>query len=171
MLELHAAAGGAQMILEQWAQRWCIGPDALADLRRRLGAQNTGLPAGGFGTGSEARVQNLVRLEASRAGARLWRNNVGAYHTDDGRFVRYGLANESPAMNESFKSSDLIGLRPVVITEAHVGSVLGQFLAREIKHEGWRYSGDNHEKAQLNFLQLVAALGGDAAFANSEGTI
>lgn len=121
--------------------------------------------------GTEKDIQTLVRLEASRNGLRLWRNNVGAVYTQDGSFLRYGLANESRRMNDSVKSSDLIGIRPVLITQAHVGSVIGQFVAREVKATAWRYTGTKREKAQLAFLNLVIALGGDAAFANGEGTL
>ena len=74
-------------------------------------------------------------------------------------------------MNDAIKSSDLIGIRPVVITEQHVGTVIGQFVAREIKAGDWKYRGSAREKAQGKFLELVASLGGDAAFANKEGTL
>ena len=155
--------------LNQWAIRWGIPFEALEDLRRIMGSIATD-PAVQFGE-SEAAVKNRIRLEASRAGCRLWVNNVGGFHTDEGGFVRYGLCNESEQMNKTIKSSDLIGVRPVRIEQHHVGQILGQFVAREVKREGWRYSGNEHEMAQLRFLELVLSLGGDAGFANSEGTI
>ena len=117
---------------------------------------------------SEAAVQNNVRLEASRVGARLWRNNVGA-NPDNG--MRWGLANDSAAVNKILKSSDLIGIRPVLITSADAGRTIGQFMAREVKESSWRYAGDKREIAQLNFIKLVTSLGGDACFANGVGTI
>lgn len=155
--------------LNEWAIRWNINPEAIEDLRRIMGSINTDLIAPGGD--SEAAIQTLIRLEASRKGLRLWRNNVGATTTDDGGFVRYGLCNESKAMNETIKSSDLIGIRPVRIEQHHVGQILGQFVAREVKRAGWRYRGDKRELAQLRFLELVLSLGGDAGFANSEGSI
>ena len=63
------------------------------------------------------------------------------------------------------------GIRPVMITTEHVGTVIGQFVAREIKAGGWKYRDSGREKAQGKFLQLVASLGGDASFANREGTL
>jgi len=120
---------------------------------------------------SELHITDLVRLEATRAGAMLWRNNVGATYTREGRFLRYGLANESQRLNTVLKSSDLIGIKPVLITQDMVGKTLGVFLAREIKTSTWKYSGSDREKAQLAFINLINKMGGDAAFANSEGTI
>lgn len=120
---------------------------------------------------SEAWAQSQVRLEASRAGCRLWRNNVGALLDARGVPVRYGLLNDSAALNRHVKSADLIGIKPVTIGLGHVGTVLGQFLSREIKAPGWRYSGDGREQAQLAWCHLVTSLGGDAGFATGAGTL
>jgi len=113
---------------------------------------------------SESQVQEAVRLAAGKAGWLLWRNNVGAGKLDNGSFIRWGLANDTKQMNESLKSSDLIGIRPVLITQEMVGSVIGQFVAREVKRDGWAYSGSTREKAQRAFIELVNSRGGDAAF-------
>jgi len=99
-------------------------------------------------------------------GWRLFRNNVGVLKDERGVPVRYGIANDSPAMNKRIKSSDLIGIRPVVIAPDMVGSTIGQFVAREVKKAGWKYKGTEHEKAQLAFGTLVIALGGDFKFWN-----
>lgn len=152
------------MQLEAWAARWGVSHAALTDLRDGLlGLDYAGVqPLTGS---SEAAVQASTRLAAARVGARLWRNNVGAYqHPDTGQFVRYGLCNESAAVNKRVKSSDLIGIRPVRIGPEHVGRVLGQFVAREVKSGSWRFAGSERETAQLAFLALVLSLGGDAKF-------
>jgi len=157
------------MNLYKWAIKWGIPFDALNDLRHEFGLINTDpSPLAGQ---SEAAVQNRIRLEASRLGCRIWRNNVGATQDENGNFIRYGLCNDSKQMNKQIKSCDLVGIRPVTITNDHVGSVIGQFIAREVKTGDWKYSGSGHEEAQLRFLELVASLGGDAAFANREGTL
>lgn len=122
-------------------------------------------------TRSEAAVLNLVRLEASRKDCRLWRNNVGAVYAQDGTFLRYGLANDSAKMNAVLKSADLIGIRPVMITSGMVGTLIGQFVSREIKRGDWRYTGTVTEKAQLAWAELILSLGGDAGFATTEGTL
>lgn len=120
---------------------------------------------------NERDVQTLVRLESSRLGFPLWRNNVGAGVLQNGSFVRWGLANDSKAVNESMKSSDLVGLRPVVIMPHHVGSTIGQFVGREVKRSGWVWTGTPEEWAQANWMKLVLSLGGDAAFATGEGSL
>jgi len=117
---------------------------------------------------SEADAQARVRLLASQAGCRLWRNNVGAGYLKDGTFARWGLANESTAMNRAMKSADLIGVRPILITLDHVGMTIGQFVSREVKASGWRYRGNEHERAQQNWATLINSLGGDARFTTGE---
>jgi len=158
------------MNLNEWAIKWGVSYAATEDLKCRMGLVNTD-PTTTVAGESEAAVQNRIRLEASRAGARVWRNNVGAMLTEDGSFVRYGLANDSQQMNARIKSSDLIGLKPVLITPEHIGQVLGVFVAREVKPRGWRYTGTPRETAQLKFLELVASIGGDACFVTGEGTL
>ena len=113
-------------------------------------------------------VLPLVRLRASQRGDRLWRNNNGAGTLSNGSFVRWGLANETEAMNRSLKSSDLIGIRPVTITPEMVGRTIGQFVSRECKRSGWKYRGTPRELAQKAWIDLVNTLGGDAAFTTGD---
>ena len=118
---------------------------------------------------SEAGAQAAVRLAAAQAGTVLWRNNSGAGYLRDGSFIRWGLANDSLAVNRNVKSADLIGIRPVLIGPEHVGQVLGVFVSREVKAPGWRPSPtDKREAAQRNWAELVRSLGGDAAFTTGE---
>ena len=152
------------MLLDEWARVWNVPPHALADLRDRLSRDQHGSAPNV--ARNEADVQQLVRIDASRAGCRLWRNNVGGMYDETGRFVRYGLANETAAMNKTIKSADLIGIRPIHITAAHIGTCVGQFVSREIKAPGWRYTGNAKEQAQMAWAQLICAFGGDAAFCN-----
>lgn len=160
------------MNLEGWAAKWNVPPAALWDLRVQMGVgmfnppidPNAGTP------GSEVRQQSLVRLDASQNGVWLTRNNVGALLDTRNIPVRYGLANESKAQNEQVKSADLIGIRPVFIGPQHIGRTIGQFVSREIKHAAWKWSGDKHETAQLNWCNFVLSKGGDAAFCTGPGS-
>jgi hypothetical protein len=147
--------------LGQWAARHGVSAAALAELSGVLGAVAT--PA--IGMGSEARVQSLVRLAAPELGMRLFRNNVGVMKNEQGTPVRYGLANDSPALNKRLKSSDLIGWRRLPITQAMVGYAVAQFVSIECKREGWKPGAhDAREAAQGAWLALVAADGGLAKF-------
>ena len=148
------------MNLQQWAIKWGVPTAALQELATStIDPQWT--PTG---THTEASAQKECRLDAIRQGVILWRNNVGACVDERGNHIRYGIANESKQMNENIKSSDLIGIHPITITPDLVGTVIGQFTAREVKKPGWNYRGNPREKAQLKFLNLVIAHGGDARF-------
>ena len=154
------------MTLTQWAQRHGVSAAALAELVNYVAP-----PLAAKSGQSEAAVLANVRMEASAKGARLWRNNVGACEDKSGRVIRYGLMNESKQQNETIKSSDLVGITPVLITPEHVGTTIGQFVARECKAGSWKWSGSSHEVAQMRFIDLVNSLGGDAAMVNSVGSL
>lgn len=157
-------------VLIKWAVRNGIGEKALAELQAIFGIS---MPTGTATAPakSEAAVQSLIRLEGARKGLKLWRNNVGALLDSRGVPVRYGLANDSAQLNKSVKSGDLVGWKPVTITPGHVGQQIAQFVSRECKRPGWTYSGDDHERAQLRWIEAVVADGGDACFASGEGTL
>ena len=121
---------------------------------------------------SEGHVQSKIRLEAAQKGIFLWRNNSGCWKDKVGNWIRYGLGNDSKKICDKFKSSDLIGIRKVRITKEMVGTDIGQFVAREVKKSKWKYNPkDLHTAAQLAFIKLVTAMGGDASFAQEEGTL
>lgn len=156
--------------LHEWATRWEIPQQALDELFHGLQwnqNEEAGLP--------EASVLSRVRLEAARKNVFLWRNNIGAgkIATDDGttRFLRWGLANDSERLNKVLKSSDLIGIRKHMVQPSDVGNIIGQFVARECKKPGWKYTGTPEEVAQFRFIHLVNNHGGDAAFTTTEGSI
>lgn len=154
--------------LAAWALRWGVPPAALKELAAMSVHDSTELSRP---VQSEGALQALVRLEGVSKGVCLWRNNSGALPDKTGRIVRFGLGNDSPVINKVFKSSDLIGLRGVLIKPDDVGRLFGKFTARECKPPGWHYTGTDREVAQLNFINQVNTLGGDAAFTNSEGSL
>lgn len=117
------------------------------------------------GQGSEQRVQSLVRLEAPAKGYKLFRNNVGAGEIN-GSFIRWGICNDTPAINKVLKSADLIGWRQEVITSGMVGSVIARFASVEVKAAKGRV----HD-AQTNWANLVRAGGGLALIVNQEGML
>lgn len=158
-------------VIRQWAFEHGVTMAAVLELERRMGLEGSAGDARDPGAGhSEAYAQSQVMLEAPKFQCRLFRNNVGAFKDETGGFVRYGLANESKARNKRLKSSDLVGWRKVLITPQMVGFVIGQCVLREIKEPGWIYTGDEHEEAQLRWLQLGLSDGCDAAFATGPGS-
>lgn len=162
--------------LQEWQQRWSISSACLADLLQCMGVETPPAPPPPSSRTGEAYVQSQVRLEAPRYGVQMFRNNVGAWKERDPdsgrviRVIRYGLMNDSEDVNKKWKSGDLIGIRPILITPAHVGSTIGQFVSRECKKPDWAWSGDAHEQAQLAWAGLVVKNGGDARFASGEGS-
>jgi len=157
--------------LDFWAAKWGISYLALADLRCQMGTYPAEPDINFDPSLSEAGVQSRVRLEAAQKDIRLFRNNVGAGNLENGLFMRWGLANESKKENKVVKSSDLIGIRPVVIMPNMVGKIFGQFVAREIKRGGWVFRGTEEETAQATFIEFINSKGGDACFTNRVGTL
>lgn len=153
--------------LLEWQRKHGITTDALADLVAIVGLD---VEPSEDAT-SEHKVQDDARLLASQMGWRLFRNNKGVLPDARGVPVRFGLCNETVALGKRLRSSDLIGIRPVVITPDMVGSTIGQFVAREIKKAGWKYKGTEHEEAQLAFGTLIIGLGGDFKFWSGEGDL
>lgn len=147
-----------------WARRHGVSAEALAELRGYMGVIMPGVKVDAP-LHSEAWAQQQIRLEAPRRGITLWRNNNGATKDKTGRQIRYGLANDSAAMNKVIKSHDLIGITPVIVTPAHVGATLGVFTSIEVKRPGWVYEGTPREIAQLKWAELIWSAGGISKFA------
>jgi len=157
--------------IAQWALRHGVSAQALHELDALFGIEPVVTNMHDHSALSEGAVQADIRLEAAAKGIHLFRNNVGVLQDKDGRPVRYGLANDSSRLNKIIKSGDLIGWRRVRIERSHVGSVIAQFVSREVKAGNWTYSGNDREVAQLAWIKLINANGGDAQFCNKVGTL
>lgn len=116
----------------------------------------------------ESAAASHIRLDAAGFGVELWRNNVGACMDESGRMIRYGLCNDSPALAKRVKSSDYIGITPVIITPAMIGQVVGLFTAIETKASDWVFrASDERALAQAAFHDIVRRPGGLAGFARN----
>lgn len=102
----------------------------------------------------ESNIQNTIRLALSDAGVLSFRNNVGAYKTDAGHYVRYGVGESG--------GSDLICATPVLITPEMVGQTLAVFTAIEVKTQTGKPT-----KKQLGFIEAIKRIGGFAGIARS----
>jgi hypothetical protein len=160
------------MTLYEWALRHSVSMQALVELRAMWGDVDHIDHVENMDLGSEARTASILLLEAARKDIHMYRNNVGVLKDIQGRPVRFGLGNDSKARNSIIKSGDYIGIRKITITPRMVGSIFGQFVSRECKHEGWTFGEDpDREGAQLAWIQLILSCGGDAAFCTGEGTL
>lgn len=116
----------------------------------------------------ESGTSSHIRLAASKLGVDLWRNNSGAFEDETGRWIRYGLCNDSAALSKEIKSSDFIGITPVVVTQEMVGQTIGVFTAIETKPIGWTLKPhDQRGLAQQKFHDIVRKAGGFAGFAST----
>jgi hypothetical protein len=108
---------------------------------------------------SERRIQSEVLLAAGDAGMTLWRNNVGQGWTGKAERLADGsvlIRDPRPLHAGICKgSSDLIGLRRVTVTEAHIGQDIAQFAAVEVKAKRGRVT-----QEQEQFLAFVRSAGG-----------
>jgi len=160
------------MNYQEWAKQY---PEAARDLAGHvLGAHAAGHSEAGL---SEGATQQQARLSIATQGAYAWRNNVGATPSkcrvcgERTPPVRYGLANESAAINERFKSPDLILAIPRLITPAHVGTTIAQIGGIECKRAGWTFGHEKREQAQAAFGALLTSVGGHFQFSTGEVTL
>ena len=115
----------------------------------------------------ESVIQQDVQIESSKLSHRLFRNNSGSFKDQTGRQVFFGLGNISKKSNAEYKSSDLIGFMPVIITKEMVGKKVAVFIAAEVKKSNWKYMSTDREVAQKKFLDVVNINGGLGIFVNS----
>lgn len=153
--------------LISWAIKHRVSMAALDELQRAFGH----MPELGSGANygdSESKVQAQVRMGAQPHGFQLFRNNVGAMKDERGIPVRYGLANDTAALNKVVKSSDLIGWKSEqwLHPETFQPTKIARFVALECKRADWPgYNPeDKHERAQQRFLELVVSSGGIGQF-------
>lgn len=102
---------------------------------------------------------------------RFFRNNRGAFEDKTGRWIRYGLANDSKVRGKQLRAADLIGWRRIIITQDMVGKQIAQFASVECKPEGWAppnvgTKDYEHYEGQLLWADLVNREGGYAIFIN-----
>lgn len=150
------------MTYTEWAAKY---PEAARELNAVVAPEPVPVTPSAL---SEAWAQQNTRFDLAKQGAMSWRNNVGALLDSRGVPVRFGLANESSAMNEKIKSSDLICAIPRVIGPGDVGRTIAQFGSIECKPPGWEYAGTPHEQAQKAWLVLIESIGGYAKFSTGK---
>jgi hypothetical protein len=118
----------------------------------------------------ESSVSKKLMLFLSRAGAVLFRNNVGKSWISS-NFVELGNGDVLVKNARRFHSGlvdgslDLVGWYSIIITPDMVGSKVAVFTAIDSKHSN---GGDRKKENQLNFIYQVNDAGGIAGFASSE---
>lgn len=108
-----------------------------------------------------------LQMEATKLGARLFRNVVSCGWTGKAKYFPHKsqvIIDGAHPLHAGLciGSSDLIGFRPLLITEHHVGKTLCQFIAVEGKTSGTRLTDE-----QAAFLDAVRDAGGVAVVAYS----
>lgn len=105
----------------------------------------------------ETNIMNKIMLAMSKKGWLVWRNQVGLFKTMDGtRTIPIGIKG----------SSDLMAVKPTVITPEMVGQTLAVFVAVEVKTATGRQS-----EPQKKWQKAVEKLGVKYILARSENDI
>lgn len=128
---------------------------------------------------TERRIQSEIMLALADHGVTAWRNNVGTgwagkhatqIKTPGAVKVSHGdvvVRNARPLHAGLCKgSSDLIGLRAVIITPEMIGETLAQFVALEVKRPGAKATLE-----QRRFLEFVQGSGGHARIVRCVGDL
>lgn len=123
---------------------------------------------------SEMSIMKLCMVRLSQLGCRVWRNNTAqGWVGKSERVARAGTIKVYPGdvivrqarplhAGLCIGSADLIGVKPTEITQEMVGSVVGVFLAPEIKSLDGRIS-----LPQERFINCVNAMGGVSGIVRS----
>lgn len=119
---------------------------------------------------NEFKLYGPIQIEASKVGARLFRNHVGTgfqligqpppgWRPPEwlGRFT-FGLAPGS---------GDLVGWAPVTITPDMVGKTVAVFASVEVKDPAWRRTPAYEKGQQMLWANAVKSSGGIAGLAQS----
>ena len=104
---------------------------------------------------NETEILNKIKTKLSKLGFTIFRNNVGAWRAKNGQYIKYGLCKGS---------SDLIGWKPIVVTQEMVGKLVAIFSAIEVKRPSKSITSDE----QINFIKSVKEAGGIGVIAKSE---
>ena len=127
---------------------------------------------------SEIELMREIQVEASKLGARLFRNNNGNGWVGQAIVVKQQgvqvvhpgdvvIRNARPFIaGLGVGTSDLIGFTPLVVTESHVGQTLAVFTACEVK-----YGKGKLTKEQDAFLKYVNTQGGIGCETRSLGDV
>jgi hypothetical protein len=98
----------------------------------------------------EGDLMRLIQMEATKCGARVFRNNIGTLRDQYGRFVTFGVCNPG--------GSDLIGWTTV--------NGIAVFTAIEVKTDSGKLTPE-----QVNFIDVVRQSGGIAGVARSTAEV
>lgn len=115
----------------------------------------------------ETKLMNQIQVRAAQLGFRLFRNTVGLAWLGTPIPINntpHVLLHNARRVRVGFTpgSSDLIGWRPVIVTQDMVGTVIAQFVAREVKTPNGRPT-----PGQIDFVNTVNDAGGDAMIITS----
>lgn len=125
----------------------------------------------------ETLIVTSIMLEASKSGARVWKNIRGFFYTNDSvkalkqaiKTANWGLviktADNLRAVRAGIQaegSSDLVGFVPTVITQDMVGQTIAVCCFIEVKTETGRIAPE-----QQSFINFIVKSGGYAGIARS----
>lgn len=116
---------------------------------------------------TEQSVQQECLEIAPRLGMFLGRNNSGAFSAKQppSPGTRWGWCNHSKALNDVFKTPDLLGWTSIVITPEMIGKRVAVFTMAEIKDPNWKLQpSDKRAQAQLNCINKGIEAGAIAGF-------